>query len=70
VVAPCHAIIIEKKVVQNFGKIKVKTEKCANVGKMYRKNNSTYFNLDKRIFVLQFTVILFRKLKGMFTNYF
>jgi hypothetical protein len=59
VVAPCHAVIIKKKVVQNCGKIKVKTEKCANVGKMYRKNNSNYLNLVKQIFVLQFTVILY-----------
>ncbi len=34
-----------------------KREMCEN-GKMYMKNNGTYFNLDKWIFVLQFTKII------------
>jgi hypothetical protein len=29
-------------------------------GKMYMKNNGTYFNLDKWIFVLQFQLLLYR----------
>jgi hypothetical protein len=33
VVAPCHAVIIQKKIVQDFGKIKGKTEKCVKVEK-------------------------------------
>jgi hypothetical protein len=70
VVAPCHAVIIQKKVVKDFEKIKVKTEKCVKVRKMYMKNNGTYFSLDKWIFLLQCTVLLYHYLKGMFNNYF
>ncbi len=59
-VAPCHAVISQKKTAPKFGEIEVKTENCVKAGKMYIKNNSTYFNLDKRIFVLQFTVLFYR----------
>jgi hypothetical protein len=47
VVALCHAVIIQKKVVQDFGQIKVKTKKCVKAEKMYMKNNGTNFNLNK-----------------------
>ncbi len=49
--APCHAVKIQKKVVKNFEK-KNKSEKrkMRENGKMYMKNNGTYFNLDKWIF--------------------
>jgi hypothetical protein len=30
--------------------MKVNKEKCVKVGKMYMKNNGTYFNLNKWIF--------------------
>jgi hypothetical protein len=42
---------------------------CESV-KMYMKNKGTYFNLNKWIFVLQFIVLSYRYLKGMFNNYF
>jgi len=32
-------------------------EKVREKREMYMKNNGTYFNLDKWIFVLQFTVL-------------
>ena len=68
--APCHAVMIQKKMVQNFGKMKEKNGKVCEKREMYMKNNGTYFNLDKWIFVLQFTVPLYRQLKGMSNNYF
>jgi hypothetical protein len=37
--------------------MKKKNEKVCEKREMYMKNNGTYFNLDKWIFVLQFTVI-------------
>ncbi len=58
-VAPCNAVIIQKKVVYDFRKIKVITGKCVKAGKMYMKKNDTSFNLNKWIFVLQFTVLLY-----------
>ncbi len=58
--APCHAVIIQKKVVQSLGKIKEKNEEVCEKWEMYMKNNGTYFNLDKWIFVLQFAVLLYR----------
>jgi hypothetical protein len=36
---------------------------CEN-GKMYMKNNGTYFNLDKWIFVLHFSVPFVPLIKG------
>ncbi len=48
--APCHAVIIQKKIVQNFGKMKEKNGKVCEKREMYMKNNGTYFNLDKWIF--------------------
>jgi hypothetical protein len=48
--APCHAVMIKKKdVLESLEKWKRKMEKCAN-GKMYMKNNGTYFSLNKWIF--------------------
>ncbi len=46
--APCHAVIIQKKDVLEFWK--EKKWKRAQNGKMYMKNNGTYFNLDQWIF--------------------
>jgi hypothetical protein len=42
----------------------VKTKKCVKAGKMCMKNNGTYFNLNKQIFVLQFTVLFVPLIKG------
>ncbi len=54
--APCHAVRIQKKDVLESWKNERKKWKSAQNGKMYMKNNGTYFNLNKWIFVLQFTV--------------
>ncbi len=35
-------------------------EKWVKVEQMYMKNNGSYFNSNKFIFVLQFTVLLYR----------
>ena len=59
--APCHAVIFRKRLFRNPGKNeKEKNEKVCEKREMYMKNNGTYFNLDKCIFVLQFTVLLYR----------
>jgi hypothetical protein len=55
--APCHAVMIQKKMVENLWKNEREKWKSAQDGKMYMKNNGTYFNLNKWIFVLQFTVL-------------
>jgi stalled ribosome alternative rescue factor ArfA len=56
--APCHAVIFRKRLFRNPGKNeKEKNGKVCEKREMYMKNNGTYFNLDKWIFVLQFTVI-------------
>ena len=62
--APCHAVMIQKKMVQNFGKMKEKNGKVCGKRKMYMKNNGTYFDLNKWIFVLQFTVPFVPLVKG------
>ncbi len=43
-----------------FWKTEREKWKSAQNGKMYMKNNGTYFSLNKWIFVLQFTVLLYR----------
>ena len=58
--APCHAVMIQKKMVLGFWKMKKREmEKCVNQENVH-ENNGTYFNLNKWIFVLQFTVLLYR----------
>jgi hypothetical protein len=47
-----------------FWKMKEKNEKVCEKREMYTKNNGTYFSLNKRIFVLQFTVLLVPLVKG------
>ncbi len=42
----------------------METEKCVKAGKMYMKNNDTYFNLIDGFFVLQFTVLFVLLIKG------
>jgi hypothetical protein len=46
-VSPCHAVI---KGSSGFWKNKSENGKMFGSGKMYMKNNGTYFNLSKRIF--------------------
>jgi hypothetical protein len=58
--APCHAVIIQKKGGLESWKNKRENGKVFEKWEMYMKNNDTYFNLDKWIFVLQFTVLLYR----------
>jgi hypothetical protein len=55
--APCHAVIFRKRLFRILENEKEKNEKVCEKREMYMKNNGTYFNLDKWIFVLQFTVI-------------
>jgi len=56
---PCCKI--QKKIVlESWKNEKEKNEKVCEKREMYMKNNGTYFNLDKWIFVLQFTVLLYR----------
>ena len=43
---------------------KEKNEKVCEKREMYMKNNGTYFNLNKWIFVLQFTVLFVPLVKG------
>ncbi len=47
-----------------FWKNKGEKRKMRENGKMYMKNNGTYFNLNKWIFVLQFTVPFVPLIKG------
>ena len=62
--APCHAVIFRKRLFRNLGKMKEKNGKVCEKREMYMKNNGTYFNLDKWIFVLQFTVLFVPLVKG------
>ncbi len=48
--APCHAVRIQKKIVQNFGNEKEKNGEVCEKREMYMKNNGTYFNLNKQTF--------------------
>jgi hypothetical protein len=48
-VAPCHAVISQKKIVLEIWKVKMKLENCTKAGKMYIKNG-TYVNLNTWIF--------------------
>jgi hypothetical protein len=58
--APCHAVMIQKKDGLEFWKDEREKWKSAQNGKMFMKNNGTYFSLNKWIFVLRFTVLLYR----------
>ncbi len=49
-----------EKDVLEFWKMKEENEKVCEKREMYMKNNGTYFSLNKRIFVLQFIVLLYR----------
>jgi hypothetical protein len=48
----------------------VKKEKCLKAGKMYIKNNSTYFNLNKMDFCTAVYSSFVPLDKGMFSNCF
>ena len=50
----------EKDCLEFWKNEKEKNGKAREKRKMYMKNNGTHFNLNKRIFVLQFTVLLYR----------
>jgi hypothetical protein len=54
----------EKDVLESWKNEKREKWKSAQIGKMYMKNNGTYFNLNKWIFVLQFTVPFVSLVKG------
>ncbi len=58
--APCSAVIIQKKMVQNLEKMKEKNGKVRKKREMYMKNNGTYFNLDEWIFCTTVSVLLYR----------
>jgi hypothetical protein len=47
-----------------FWKNKSENGKICKSGKNVLKNNGTYFSLDKRFFVLQFTVLFVPLVKG------
>ena len=52
--APCHAVRIQKRWFRTLENEKEKNGKVRKNREMYMKNNGTYSNLDKWIFVLQF----------------
>ena len=58
--APCHAVRFRKRLFRTLENEKEENEKVCEKREMYMKNNGTYFNLNKWIFVLQFTVLLYR----------
>jgi hypothetical protein len=49
----------EKDVLESWKNEREKRKSAQN-GKMYMKKNGTHFSLDKWVFVLQFTVLLYR----------